>query len=89
MSNQSVKDQNSVPSLTAVLNTDGKTIVPLEATSNGLDVSDGTAGSDNGPTNALKDSNSISTLVAVSENDGFTPVVLYSDSLGRLLINSM
>jgi hypothetical protein len=87
MSN-SVKDQNSVSSLIAVLNTDGKTIIPLEATSNTLDVNNGTTGSDNGPTSSLKDSNSASTIMAVSENDGVTPIVLYADSLGNLLVRS-
>lgn len=89
MSNQSVHDQNSVPSLIAVLSTDGKTIIPLKATNNTLDVKLGTTGSNNGPTNALKDSNSVSTLVAVSSSDGVTVVPLYADSFGNLLINSM
>lgn len=83
-------DENHVPTLIAVLNSDGSTIVPIKAdpTNHGLEVSDGTTGSDNGPTNAKHDQNHVSTLVAVSSADGVTPVVVYADSSGNLLVQS-
>lgn len=89
MASTTVKDQNSVAPLLAVLDTDGKTVVALEATNNTLDVNIGTTGSNNGPTNAIPSANSVSVLMAVSETDGITPVVLYADALGNLLVDSM
>ena len=84
------KDQNSVSGLLAVLNSDGKTVMPImaNATNNTLRVNIGAGGSDNGPTNAQKDGNSVSSLVAVSSVDGITPVVVYCDANGRLLLKS-
>lgn len=89
MSNAS-KDENGVSSLIGVLNSDGATIIPVKANpiSHRLNVSDGTTGSDNGPTNALKDGNDVSTLIAVSSADGVTPVVVYADADGKLLVQS-
>jgi hypothetical protein len=84
------KDQNFVNTLTAVLNTDGRTIELLLANpaNHALSVNDGTTGSDLGPENAPHDENGVHTLVATSSADGVTPVVCYVDSQGRLLINS-
>lgn len=84
------RDQNNVPALITVLNTDGKTITPLQAspTSHLLKVNDGVTGSDLGPTNAARDENFVHTLVAVSSGDNETPIVLYGDSSGKLLIQS-
>ena len=83
------RDENNVPTLLATLNTNGKTIVTVKAspTSHGLCISDGTAGTNLGPTNAPKDDNFVSALVATS-TDGKTPIVVYGDSNGRLLIKS-
>lgn len=82
------RDDNFVPTLTAVLNSDGTTIVPVFSTafSHRLKVSDGTGGTDNGPASAKHDENHIPTLLAVSSLDGVTPVVVYADSSGRLLV---
>lgn len=84
------RDENSVPTIIAGLNTDGSTIVRVEAieSTNRLRVNNGTTGSDHGPANTLRDQNSVPTWMAVSEDDGQTPVVLYADSLGRLLVQS-
>lgn len=84
------KDENAVSTLLGALNTDGVTPVPVKAnpTTHRLKVSDGTSGSDNGPTNALKDGNDVSSLIAVSSVDGKTPVVVYTDANGKLLIQS-
>ncbi len=86
----SKKDQNFVNSMTAVLNTDGKTIINLTAnpSTHALGVQDSTVGSDYGPTDALKDTNNTSTLLAVSYVDGLTIVPLYADSNGNLLTDS-
>ena len=84
------RDENSVPTIIAGLNTDGSTITRIKANSatHGLKVNDGTTGSDHGPVNDLRDENSVHALMAVSSSDGQTPVVLYADSSGNLLIKS-
>lgn len=85
------KDENHVSTLTGVLDSDGSTItlIKVDVNRNRLKVSDGTGGSDNGPTNAKMDENHIPTLIAVSSTDGTTPVVVYADSNGALLVNRM
>jgi hypothetical protein len=85
-----LKDGNGVNSMTAVLNTNGTTIVRIkvDGTTHALKVDDGATGSDNGPTRALRDENSVPTLLAVSNVDGVTIVPLYADSSGNLLIQS-
>lgn len=90
MGKNASKDQNNVSTLIAVLNTDGKTIVPVQAnaTNNSLEVNDGSIGTDYGPKNAEKDENFVSSLLAVSSADGKTPVVVYADSTGALLVQS-
>lgn len=89
MANASL-DENGVSTMTAALDSDGSTIVRIEAdpTSHAVMVDDNTTGSDNGPTNALIDGNDRKTLMAVSYLDGVTPVPLYADSSGNLLIQS-
>lgn len=81
------RDQNRVPVLLGALNTNGITIVPIQANSatNALKVSNGTTGSDNGTVNAERDQNRIPVLLAVSSDDGVTPVEVYADSDGNLL----
>ena len=84
------KDQNNINSLIAALNTDGKTIqrIKVNPSNHAVKVSDGTTGSDYGPTNALRDDNDVPILMAVSSVDGKTPVAVYGDSNGNLLIQS-
>lgn len=85
------RDENFVPTITAILNDDGTTITNLtaEPTTHGLDASDGSTGSDMGPTGlALRDGNFVTTLIAVSEADGETPVPIYANSDGKILIDS-
>ena len=84
------RDENNVPTLTCVLDTDGETIVNVEVdpTTHVLRVSDDTTGSDNGPNRALRDENFVTTLIGVSSADGVTPVAVYADSDGRLLLDS-
>lgn len=86
----SYRDENSVPTITAGLNTNGRTItrVVADPTTHAMQVTDGTTGSDSGPTNDLRDENGVDTLMAVSSSDGFTSVVLYTDSSGNLLVQS-
>lgn len=84
------RDENYVPTIIAALETNGKTIVRIEATPNThlLAYEDGTTGTDHGPVNDLRDENSVHCWMAVSSSDGKTPVVLYSTSLGKLLMDS-
>lgn len=84
------RDQNSVTTLLGTLDTDGETLVLVEAdpTTHRLMASDGTTGSDNGPTDAPRDNNFVPALIAVSSADGVTPVVVYADSDGKLLVDS-
>lgn len=84
------KDENGVSTIIAGLNTNGSTIVRALAdpTTHALKVSDGTTGTDHGPTNDLRDDNSVRCWMAVSSADGFTPVVIYADSSGNILTKS-
>ena len=84
------KDPNFVNAKTAVLNTDGATVVKLTAdpTTHALGTNDGTTGTDYGPKNAIKDGNDVATWLGTSSADGKTPVTLYADSNGKLLIQS-
>lgn len=84
------RDENSVPTMIAALNTDGVTItrVYINASNHGLQVDDGVGGADHGTVNALKDENGVSCLMGVSSVDGVTPVPLYVTSAGKLLIKS-
>ena len=90
MINQAEKDENFVNTLTGTLNTDGKTVVGVEAnpSDHGLYVQDGTTGTDHGPLNAPRDGNDVPVLLAVSSADGVTVVPVYADSSGNLLIQS-
>jgi hypothetical protein len=83
-------DQNGVPTLIAVDQTDGQTIVRINANPDihALKVVDGTTGDDYGPSVANRDENSKPVLLAVSSVDGVTPVVVYADLDGNLLIDS-
>ncbi len=84
------RDENSVPTLIAALNTDGRTLVRVLAdpVTHRLNTSDGTSGTDHGPVNDLRDENSVHAIMAVSSVDGFTPVVVYANSSGQLLTKS-
>jgi hypothetical protein len=84
------RDQNNVPTLLGVLDTDGTTVTPVKANvaSSSLKVDNASTGSDNGPTRALRDDNFVPTLIALSSVDGVTPVAVYTDSNGNLLIDS-
>lgn len=84
------RDNNNVPTLLGALNTDGitPTLVKASPTNHGLEVSDGTSGSDHGVAAAVRDQNNIPVLLAVSSADGITPVEVYADSSGNLLVDS-
>lgn len=96
-------DENSVPTLIAASNADGKTIVRVEVdpTNHGLSVDDDTTGSDagNNKNNAARDENNRPVLIAVASEtitvngvnfiEGVTPVEVYADpATGELLIDS-
>lgn len=83
-------DNNNIPTMTGVLNTDGATptLVKADLTTHELLTSDNTTGSDFGADNAARDNNGIPVLMAVSDVDGSSIVPLYVDSDGNLLIDS-
>ena len=83
------RDENRIPVIIALLDSDGKTIknVCASPVSHSLCVSDGTTGTDNG-NNIGIDENHMPTIFAVSYVDGRTPVALYADSSGNILIQS-
>lgn len=84
------RDENNVPTILGVLNSDGDTLVPIqvEPVTHSLEIDDDTTGSDNGPSISPRDQNFIPALLAVSSVDGVTPVVVYADSNGKLLVDS-
>ena len=79
MSN-AARDENNIPTLTAVLDSDGATIVRVNVVDVSgeqvLGVDDDTTGSDNGPDRALRDENFVTTLIGVSSADGVTPWIV-------------
>lgn len=86
----SPRDQNFVSTLRGALNTNGRTIVNVEAnpTNHTLSISDGTSGTDFGTTNAQRDPDHKAVLLGISSADGITPVEIYADVLGNLLVKS-
>lgn len=84
-----IKDNNNVPTILGVLNTDGatSTVIKADPSTHYLDTSDGSSGSDLGNDSAGRDQNSVTTLSATDSNGNIIP--LYADSSGNLLINSM
>lgn len=83
-------DKNNVPTIIAVLNTNGTTITNITASpvSHGVGINDGSSGTDHGRPNAFHDSNNVPTWMAVSSSDGKTPIILYADPSGNLLVKS-
>lgn len=83
------RDENRVTTLTAILNTDGVTVVNVAAnpTTHALTFMPGGPDADNGPVNAKKDDNFVSTALGVSSVDGVTPVPIYATSDGKLMIS--
>lgn len=82
------RDSNNVPTMVGVLNTDGVTPTPIKATatSQSIDVADGTTGSDFSKAIAGITQNEIKTLCATDANGKIIP--LYVDSNGQLLIQT-
>ena len=89
---QASRDQNNTPTLIAVANTDGDTLIKVKANpvSGRLLVDIGSGGTDQGPTEPIepRDENYVPGLMAVSSEDGETPVVVYATAEGRLLIDN-
>jgi hypothetical protein len=90
MATNAYRDENSVPTMIGVLNTDGVTVTRIYAnpSNNSLKVGDSNIGTDHGTANAKRDENDVPCLMAVSSSDGVTPVALYVDSSNNLLIQS-
>ncbi|MDE2101561.1 MAG: hypothetical protein KGL39_30225 [Patescibacteria group bacterium] len=89
MSSNAFHDGNHTPTLLVVQN-DGATLINIKAdpTLHTLNISDGTSGSDNGPSTSRHDASHVPVLMAVSSVDGKTPIVVYGDSSGNLLTDS-
>lgn len=96
----SYHDGNGMHTLICV-ETDGVTLVNIEAdpSSHVLNTSNGTTGTDNGPYTSRHDNSHVPVLLAVSSRtatvngvnfiQGVTPVVVYGDSSGNLLVDSV
>jgi len=84
------KDENSVSTIIGTLNTDGitPTLIRVCDDCNGVEVANGTTGSDLSDDIAARDENSVPVMLGVSSSDGITPVALYVNSSGQLLIKS-
>jgi len=82
------RDNNQVPVIMGVLNTDGVTPTRMEAdpTTHVLDISDGTTGSDFGQEHAARDNSGNPVATATDANGAI--INLYVDSSGNLLIDS-
>ena len=87
---QAVRDENRIPSILGVLNTDGATPTMVEAnpTNHGIEISDGTTGTVTASEQARRDQNVVTTMLAVSNSDGTTRVQLAVNSSGQLLVQS-
>lgn len=87
---EAIKDNNKVPTIMGVLNTDGTTPTRLTAdpATHILQVMNDITGSDLGTDNASRDNSGIPTSLAVSSVDEATPVLLYVDSNGFLLVDA-
>lgn len=87
---QAPRDQNRVPTLLGVLNTNGTTptVVLANPSIHALMVEDNSTGSDFGGHNAVRDENRVPVLLAVSSSDGRTIVPVYVNSSGQLLMQS-
>lgn len=83
-------DDNGRQAITALLNTNGTTIARVYAnpTNHGLKINDASTGTDQGGDYANLDENGRPTLYALSSAGDGTFVALYTDSDGKLLIDS-
>jgi len=81
-------DSNQIPTMLGLLNSDGETptLLKINPTTHGLDVSNGTSGSDVGRDTADHDDNQRTTMCATDANGAIIP--LWINSSGQLLIKS-
>lgn len=84
------RDQNRVTTLLGTLNSDGVTVVSIQAntTYNALKVQNAANGGDQPYVNSQRDSNRVPAVWALSSVDGVTPVPVYADSSGNLLVDN-
>ena len=82
------RDQNSIPTILAVLNTDGTTPtnVRINPVGNLLKVDIDVPGSDFGSDLANRDQNVITTMIVTDVNNNI--ISLYVDSNGQLMVQS-
>jgi hypothetical protein len=88
---QAVKDQNRIPVILGVSNTDGETPISpyVNPTTHEIMVDANTGGSDLSGDDAYRDENRVTTMIGVSSDDGETPVPVYVDSVTRKLLISL
>jgi len=81
-------DNNRIPTIQGVLNTDGvtPTNVKIDPSTHALFASDGSSGSDLGNDSAYRDNNGNPTLIATDVNNNIIP--LYVNSSGHLMIQT-
>jgi len=84
------RDNNYVPVLMGVLNTDGTTLVPIavSSTSNGVKFDLSATISFTPSSIALRDANNVTILMGVSSADGVTPLPVSVTSSGAILVDS-
>lgn len=86
-------DENNRPTITAVLESDGVTVVPIYAdkTSHALAIDDGVAGTDNGNNlgNAMIDENGVAIMTVLASDGSGEIIELYANSSNQLLIQTM
>ena len=81
-------DNNNIPTIIGVLNTNGitPTIIKANPIYHLLNINDGSSGSDLGGDIASRDDNGNITLTATDANNNIIP--LYVDSSGNLMVKS-
>ena len=84
------RDQNRITTAIAVSNADGTTIdlIKVNPTGHGIQIVDGSTGTDHGTVNAQRDLNHIPVWIGISSVDGTTPVEIYTNGSGKLLVQS-
>lgn len=86
---QAKRDNNRIPTLLGVLNTDGITPIIIKANPSTHRLA--VAGNMNGITGssiAQRDENRVTSVMGISSADGITPVPIYADNLYNLLITN-
>lgn len=84
------RDQNRIPTIGLMLNTDGSTIVQMAVnpSNHAIKIDDGDTGNDYPFVNAERDDNRVPVAWGVSSSDLTKPIPIYGDLNGLLQIKS-